>query len=381
MVKAERVHYNQACDYTGLGTAGTYAGRGIANRIAMQPASVLFRLTAAATYAAVFLFCAAARAADITPPPDGPAETRSIDAGEPSPEPPAVSPPPLPEPLQPGEVIFEARRKKALETGKESILDQYLKDGPGNPFAPRAREAVDDIRFRRCRDENTVKGYAAFIAKYPDSRHVAEASLRTDELIFAPFSRGNSIESYSRFIDDFPENRLIPAAKAAMEDLIFDEVKKADSIIAWAEFLRDHAATERAAEALALKDELEYGPYKKKDAEEGYREFLRGFPVNRNREEARKRMMELRTVRVRRETDAICEEAKMEGSHSCDFVAFEEETLRVKIVRLSGGEQGQQLLMGGPGYAEEALRRYSAWKSETIKRLLRILGVISVTVE
>ncbi len=282
---------------------------------------------------------------------------------------------------EPGEMIFESIRKKALETGKESLLDKYIKDSHGNRFEARALETVDDIRFRRCREKNSIRDYIVFAVKYPQSPHAAEAERRIDDLIFLSVSRENTIEDYTHFIEEFPNHPMVPAAKAAIEDLIFEEVKMTGSIIAWAEFLRDHASSERVPEAEELKDELEYEPYKKRDVEEGYREFLRGFPVNRHREEARQRMMELRTVRVHKETDAICNESKIESSYNCEFVAFDEGTLLVKIGRLTGEEQGQNLLMGGPGYAEEALRRYSIWKNETIKRLLRILGVISVTVE
>ena len=381
VVKEDGVHYNQSRDYRVLGVAGTCPGHGMNGRIIMLPASNFFRLASAATYAALLLFCAATCPAAADPSPEGLAESQPVNTEGLAQEPPASSPSQLPEPLQPGEMIFEALRKKALETGKESLLEQYIRESPGDRFAERARKAVDDIRFHKCRRENTVKGYTSFMANYPDSRHAAEAARRADDLVFAAVSRENSIEGFTRFIEDYPGHPLVPVARAAIEDLIFDEVKKTGSIIAWAEFLREHAGSERAAEAQALKDELEYEPYKKKDTEEGYYDFLRGFPVNRQRGEASSRAMALRAVRVKRETEAICGEAKMEGSYSCDFLAFEEGNLRVKILRISGGEQGQQLLMGGPGYAEEALRRYSVWKNETIKRLLRILGVISVTVE
>lgn len=327
-----------------------------------------------AALAVIFLFYAAAKA-------DEPAPMPAADAGEPSAELQAPDTTQLPEPLEPGEIIFESTRKKALATGKESLLDKYIKESPGNRFAARALETVAYIRYRRYLEKNTMRDYAVFIVNYPENPYTAEAARRMDDLLFLSVAHQNSIEDYTHFIEDFPDHPMVRAAEAAIEDLIFDEVKMTGSIIAWAEFLRGHASSERVAEALALKDELEYEPYKKRDAEAEYREFLRGFPVNRHREEARKRMMELRSVRVQRETETICDEAKMEGSYNCGFVAFDEGTLRVKIGRLSGEEQGQHLLMGGPGYAEEALRRYSAWKNETIKRLLRILGVISVTVE
>lgn len=381
VAKEGKVHYNQPRDYKALGVAGTRAGHGMTGQTIMLPISVFFRRIAVTTYATLFLFCAASHAEEDTPPFDGPTEISATDREEPSPIPPAEIAPQLPEPRQPDEIIFEMVRKKALESGKEGLLDKYLKDSPTNRFGERARAAIDEIHFRRYRAENSLRAYTIFIVNEPDSRYAAEAGQRVDDLLFAPVSRENTIEGYMIFIETFPDHPLVPAAQAAIEDLIFDEVKQADSIIAWAEFLRDHAASERAAEGLAFKDELEYGPFKKRDAEEGYREFIRGFPVNRHRAEAYSRMMVLRTARVKRETDAICAEAKMEGSFNCDFVAFEEGTLRVKIVRLSGEEQGQHLLMGGPGYAEEALRRYSDWKNETIKRLLRILSVISVTVE
>lgn len=345
----------------------------------MQCVRVFFRRAPLATYATLILFCAAVHAEEADTPSDSSTEIQSTEVAEPSPE--LTIPPQLPEPLQPGEIIFETRRKKALETGKESLLGEYLKESSGNRFTDRAREAIDDIRYSRCRSENTIRAYTAYILNNPVGRHRAEAAQRVDDMLFATVARENSIEEYMHFIETFPNHPLVPAAKAAIEDLIFDEVKQTESIIAWAEFLRGHAASERVPEALALKDGLEYEPYKKRDVEVGYREFLRGFPVNRHREEAYSRMMELRTTRVKQETDAICAEAINEGSYRCDFVSFEEGTLLVKIVRLSGEEQGQNLLMGGPGYAEEALRRYSGWKNETIKRLLRILSVISVTVE
>lgn len=381
MAKGEGVHYNQLCDYKASDEAQGCAGRGMTCQTVMQAVRIFFRYAAMATCASLFLFCATADAGEADAPPETSAEIPSTDVTEPSPEtPPTIQPEPV-EPLLPKDIIFESMRKKALETGKEGLLNEYLKDSPTNRFAARAREAVDDIRYRRCRAENSLRAYTSFIVNNPASRHAAHAAQRVDDLLFETVSRENNIEGYMHFIETFPNHPLVPAAKAAVEDLIFDEVKQTESIIAWAEFLRDHAGSERIPEALALKDGLEYEPYKKRDVEEGYREFLRGFPVNRHRDVAYGRMMELRATRVRQETDAICAEAINEGSYRCDFVSFEEGTLLVKIVRLSGEEQGQNLLMGGPGYAEEALRRYSAWKNETIKRLLRILSVISVTVE
>lgn len=379
MAKGGRVHYNQRCDYKTSGVARNYAGRGMTGRIIMPPVRVFFRLIITATGVVPLLFSAAVHAGEIGVSPDDSAKIQDAGAAEPSPEL-AVSPQ-LPDPLEPGEIIFETKRKKAMETGKESLLNEYLKDTPGNRFAARAREAVDDVRYGRCRAENSIRAYTVYIMNNPASRHAADAARRVDDMLFARVSRENSIEEYMLFMESFPNHPLVPAAEAAVEDLIFDEVKRAESIVAWAEFLRGHAASERVPEALALKDGLEYEPYHKRDVEEGYREFLRGFPVNRHRDEAYSRMMVLRTARVKQETEAICAEATNEGSFSCNFVAFDEGTLLVKITRLSGEEQGQHLLMGGPGYAEEALRRYSAWKNDTIKRLLRILSVISVTVE
>ncbi len=323
---------------------------------------------------ALVFYAVCARAEEVMPPL--PAEAAQADATPAE----QILPPPPPPP-SPEQLAFEALRKKALETGKLELLLQYLREHPDSRFGPLAQSAIDDIQFAPYREQNTVKAYSAFIAKFPGNSNIPLARLRADELVFAPFSAQNSIESYSQFTESFPGNLLVPVADAAIEDLILADVKKANSIIAYAEFIRDHAGSERIAEVQFLKDELEYGPYKKKDTEEGYREFLRGFPVNRNRDAARARMMEQRTIRVRAETEKICGEAKMQGTYDCDFVSFDAGTLTVRIIKLSEVQQGQQLLIGGPGYAEEIQRRFYEWKNETIKRCLRILGVISVTVE
>lgn len=288
---------------------------------------------------------------------------------------------PPPDPRPEDEREFDEVKKKALADDDEAALRAYLANRADSRFAEEARWLIDEVQFAPARRENSPRSYAAFIANYPNNRHREEAGIRAEELMFAPFAALGTIEAYSNFVESFPGNRFAPVARAAVEDLALEEVKKANTLIGYAEFLRVYPESPRAPEALELKDALEFAPYRSKDNEEAYAEFLRNNPVNHNRAEAQKRHDELRDARVKDETDKICNEAKNAGKYNCDFVSFADGTLSVRIIKLSEVTQGQQLLMGGPGFAEEIERRYREWKQETIKQLLRILEVVSVTVE
>lgn len=279
------------------------------------------------------------------------------------------------------ERAFEEVKKLALDTGNESHLWGYLTNNPGSRFAEEARLTIDRIQYAPARGENSPKAYSNFIATFPNNRFREEAGVRAEELMFSPFAEIGTIDSYNNFLESFPGSRFAAVARAAVEDLVFDGVKKANSVIGYAEFLRDYPESARGPEAVRLKEDLEYAAYAAADVEKGYAEFLWANPVNHNRAEAQKRHDELRAVRVKEETDAICAEAKNTGKYNCDYVSYGDGTLLVKIIKLGEVTQGQQLLMGGPGYLEEIERRYRDWKQETIKRLLRILGVMTVTVE
>lgn len=244
------------------------------------------------------------------------------------------------------------------------------------------RQKEEDEQFTPFRKRHSAKAYYQFIQTYPANRWVETARLNAEEMELAPFAAKGTVEAYSEFIDKFPRNRFAAVAKAAVEELVFEQVKQANTVIGYAEFMRNYPASPLAPEAAHRRDALEYAPYKAKDTVDALVEFINNFPLSGFQDAALIRIGELDNGKIKSEVERVCAERRHNVSrYDCAFVSYAKGALAVKVLKPAEAEQGQQYLMGGPGYAEELERRFQEWKHDLFGRFREIPGVFTVKEE
>ena len=85
-----------------------------------------------------------------------------------------------------------------------------------------SREKLDDVAYARARALDTVKGYEAYLAEYPDGRHAAAARQKIrdlDDAAYAKARRLDTVEAYEGYLAAFPGGVHGQAARERMWQL------------------------------------------------------------------------------------------------------------------------------------------------------------------
>ena len=175
-----------------------------------------------------------------------------------------------------------------LERADKSI-DKPAKDETPPP------KSADDLAWVKALEIDTVEGYRAYIADFPNGRHVEDAQRLIDEFdeeAWALAEERDTIDGYEDYLESWPEGLHVTEARERIAKIKAEEEARRKSA---EEAARQEAAAWRtAAEANTIPS---------------YEGYLEKFPTGKNAPEAQTRIERLRAEEARRQASAADEAA------------------------------------------------------------------------
>jgi outer membrane protein assembly factor BamD (BamD/ComL family) len=117
---------------------------------------------------------------------------------------------------------------------------------------------IHEEQYQPYKLKNTIEGYRAFIALYPENSFVSDAKLQIENLEFAPFEEEDSVEGYMEFKMRYPTNRHAFKASVKIEQAEVKRYEKMDTIEGYKEFLSKYPDSTFAVLAKQRVQELEF---------------------------------------------------------------------------------------------------------------------------
>lgn len=105
--------------------------------------------------------------------------------------------------------LEEFKYKRAMESGRESVLLEFLGAFPQSRYRTDIVNTLDEVRFRKAEMEDTVDSYIQFQKHYPTSRFASQAARKGESLAFREARTEGSEEAFRGFLNRFPGTSLI----------------------------------------------------------------------------------------------------------------------------------------------------------------------------
>ena len=172
---------------------------------------------------------------------------------------------------------------------------QNAGEQPAKPEQPQAPKSEDDLAWVKALEIDTVEGYRAYIADFPNGRHVEDAQRllnEFDEEAWKLADERDTIAGYEDYLESWPEGLHVTEAKERIAKIKAEEEARRKNA---AEAARQEAAAWQAAAQT--------------NTIPSYEGYLSKYPAGKNASEAQTRIDRLRAEEAARQASAADEAA------------------------------------------------------------------------
>ena len=166
---------------------------------------------------------------------------------------------------------------------------------PVDKTPPQAPKSEDDLAWVKALEIDTVEGYRAYIADFPNGRHVEDAQRLINEFddeAWKLAEERDTIAGYEDYLESWPDGLHVTEAKARIAEIkAEEEARRKDA----AEAARQEAAAWQAAAQT--------------NTIPSYEGYLSKYPTGKNASEAQTRIDRLRAEEAQRQASAADEAA------------------------------------------------------------------------
>ncbi len=131
----------------------------------------------------------------------------------------------------------------------------------------------ESAEYRKASSANTVKAYADFIEKHPNSDLVENAKAAMETLAYQNAVALGTIDAFEGYLHDYPTGRNAWNAQGTLEDLYFRWARETDTEESWSVFLSRFPYGYNTSAALLRLAEIRFARAKKVNTILGYAEF------------------------------------------------------------------------------------------------------------
>ncbi len=114
--------------------------------------------------------------------------------------------------LQAQRLIMDLKYKKAVKSGNEDDLTNFIDEFPNHPEKEKLIRKAEEICWKRAVEQETKEAYAAYIAEYGEypgsARREAERGLRELEAVERALKQ-DTFSGYLEFLSGYPESKHI----------------------------------------------------------------------------------------------------------------------------------------------------------------------------
>jgi glutaredoxin len=139
-------------------------------------------------------------------------------------------------------------------------------------------------------EQNTLVAYELFIAKYPESNHIAEAKVIIEDIFWNEALQGNTSASYDLYQKKYPGGKYSSIAIQKKEVALWEEIQRGVDCKVLKDFIVNYPENAYLSE---VKEKLEICLWEKaikKDKYSDYKNYLKEFPEGSKVEQAKERL-------------------------------------------------------------------------------------------
>jgi hypothetical protein len=201
----------------------------------------------------------------------------------------------------------------------------------------------DELQWRFTLRGNTTTDYAAYLTRWPQGRHAAQASAAYDERGWAGAAAGRTVQDYERYLQEHPAGAHVAEARLGVETLHWTSAKRANSMSAYREYLARFASGRFANDVKAridtlLQDDAAYEAAAKDGSRAAVEKFLADFPGHKREPDA----LALRRDMSGRDLVDLLDERKVEVRARGAGIR----TVTLEVRRLVGHDVGVRVPVG-----------------------------------
>ncbi len=166
---------------------------------------------------------------------------------------------------------------------------------PAKPEQPQAPKSEDDLAWVKALEIDTVEGYRAYIADFPNGRHVEDARRLINEFDDAAWKLADerdTIAGYEDYLESWPEGLHVTEAKERIAKIKAEE-----------------EARRKNAEEAARQEAAAWQAAAQTNTIPSYEGYLSKYPAGKNAPEAQTRIGRLRAEEAARQASAADEAA------------------------------------------------------------------------
>jgi len=183
------------------------------------------------------------------------------------------------------------KEEEAMEVSlaeKAAKYERFVELHPDSVFAAEAGEKADDRYYDLAKKEDTISVYSGYLKKYPDGRHVMEATLKIKALMFTDKDFLSNINKIKTWIVNNPDDVFLEGAKKMVGELTVAHGKQDKDIASLERYIAENPQSEFVAEARHIIEDIKYSQAKSKDTVDSYKEYLDEYPEGKYIEDAKK---------------------------------------------------------------------------------------------
>ena len=166
---------------------------------------------------------------------------------------------------------------------------------PAKDPKPQAPKSADDLAWVQALETDTVEGYRAYLAAFPNGRHIEDAQRllnEFDEEAWVLADERDTIEGYENYLESWPEGLHATEAR--------DRIAKMKA---------EEEARRKNAEEAARQEAAAWKTAAQANTIPSYEGYLAKFPTGKNASEAQTRIARLRAEAARQQASAADEAA------------------------------------------------------------------------
>ena len=182
---------------------------------------------------------------------------------------------------------------KVVIADKVPVIERA--DKPAKDPKPQAPKSADDLAWVQALETDTVEGYRAYLAAFPNGRHIEDAQRllnEFDEEAWVLADERDTIEGYENYLESWPEGLHATEAR--------DRIAKMKA---------EEEARRKNAEEAARQEAAAWKTAAQANTIPSYEGYLAKFPTGKNASEAQTRIARLRAEAARQQASAADEAA------------------------------------------------------------------------
>ena len=186
--------------------------------------------------------------------------------------------------------------KKAKEADNTAALTAFLKKFPQGRHKAEAQQALDRLEekdFTQAKQENSIKAFDGFLTRFPRGKLARQAQELRDGLLYQEAIQKGTAKAYGTAFVKLGNTKYGPELGALREKAFFKEASQAKNLDDLKQYLSIFPKGIHRDEAMALVQDLEWIGVQEKAALNAFKNYIKQYPNSPHLEKAKAALAEV----------------------------------------------------------------------------------------